>query len=140
MIPLSIILICAIGYAFIRAKHDSFLKGGKWKMWAFVEGVFIAAFIVGLVLLSFKLNWWFGAVLGPIFAFVFWLFFDCIVGYHFGGSVLYLGTSGFDLKMRGMFLYNKPIFGWKETGNVRGIFFKCFWLVLLIGAYFSLHT
>lgn len=137
MMPLTIILISAIIYAFIRAKHDSYLKGGEWKTWAFIEGFFWGALVVALTLLSFSLDWWVGFVLGPIFAFTFWLFFDCIVGYHFTGNILYLGEKGFDLKMRKMFLYNKPIFGWKETGQIRGIFFKGFWLVLLIGAYFS---
>jgi hypothetical protein len=103
MIALFVILATAIGYALIRAKHDSFLKGGKWKLWAFIEGVFIAIFIVGLILLSFKMNWWYGTVLGPIFGFSFWLVFDCVVGYHFTGNILYLGTSDFDLKMRGTF-------------------------------------
>ena len=138
MIPYFIILASAIGYALIRAKHDSFITQGKWKTWAFIEGVFWCILLVTLVLLSFTMKWWFLIVLGPIFAFSFWLVFDCVVGWYFSGNILYLGDQGFDLKMRGMALYNKPIFGWKETGSVRLIFFKLFWLVLLTLSYSSL--
>ena len=138
MIPLAIILICAIGYALIRAKIDSYLTQGEWKTWAFIMGVFFAVCIVGLSILAFNLKWWMGFVMGPLFGLSFWLVFDCVVGYHFTGSILYVGTRGFDLFMRQMFLYNKPIFGWKETGAIRQILFKCFWLTLLILAYNSL--
>jgi len=137
MIPIIIILATAVIFALIRAKHDSFIAGGRWKVWAFVEGCFFAVATVALTLLAFGLPWWLGFVLGPVFAFSFWLVFDCVVGWLLSGSILYIGNQGFDLQMRKMFLYNKPIFGWEEPGAIRQIFFKAFWIFLLLGAYFS---
>ena len=138
MKPYLIILTTSIIYAIIRAFHDSHISNGKWKIWAFVEGVFAAALTSGLLVWRTEIQWWYIFLLGPLFAFYFWLVFDCVVGYLFSRSILYLGTSGFDMKMRWSFLYNKPIFGWKETGAIRQIFFKCFWITLLTLIYNSL--
>lgn len=137
MIALFIISSIAIIYALIRAKHDYFVTDGKWKLFAFIEGVFFDACISSLTVAAFALNWWHGPVIAAIFAFVFWLFFDCAVGYHFSGNILYLGTSGFDLKMRQTFKYNIPIFGWK-SGALIFILFKSFWITLLILIYNAL--
>lgn len=138
MTPLIVILTTAIIYALIRAKHDSYLLHGDWKRWAVIEAVFWTISFTAVLLYGFQLHWAYGLLLAPVFAFSFWLFFDCIVGYLFTGNILYLGEKGWDKKMRAMFLYNKPIFGWKETGAIRMIFFKCFWLTLLILSYLSL--
>ena len=137
MIPFIIILSTAVIYALIRAKHDYFVPDGKWKLFAFIEGVFFDLIISALTVAAFDLSWWMGFPLAAIFAFVFWLFFDCAVGYYFSGSILYLGNSAFDLKMRKMFLYNKPIFGWK-SGALILILFKLFWIALLTLSYISL--
>lgn len=137
MNALIVILLVSIIYACIRAKHDSFISGGSWKKYAFIEGIFFNVCIVALSVAAFGLAWWTGFVLAAIFAFVFWLFFDCIVGWYFSGNILYLGNTGFDLKMRKMFKYNLPIFGWK-SGALIFILFKLFWLVLLTLSYFSL--
>lgn len=139
MIAFIIILVISIAYAVIRAFHDSKISGGKWKTWAFIEGILVDLAIVALLWRLFYVpDWWMMFPAGFIFAFVFWLVFDCMEGYLRTGNILYIGSSGFDQKMREMFHYNKPLFGWKETGSIRLIFFKSFWLVLLIGAYFAL--
>jgi hypothetical protein len=137
MKPLIIILITSIVYALIRAKHDSYIAGGPWKVWAFIEGALIALSVVSLSLMAFGLSWWMGFPLGGIFAFTFWLVFDCLIGWHFAGSILYIGNAGFDKKMREIFKYNYSVFGW-ESGALFLILFKCVWLFILIGGYFAL--
>lgn len=138
MIPYFITIAVAGVYALIRAKHDAFISHGGWKVWAFIEGVLMDLIVTAMIVLLFKMRWWMGIPTAGIFAFFFWLVFDCAEGYLRTGFILHLGDKGFDLTMRQMFHYNKPIFGWKETGAIRQVFFKCFWLVLLSGAYFSL--
>jgi len=128
----------AILYAFIRAKHDSYISHGKWKIWAFIEGVLVCTSVCVFISLGFGTPWWTLFVLIPLFAFYFWLFFDCVQGQIRAGSILHLGDKGFDAEMRAMFYYNLPIWGWKETGAIRLIFFKVFWIVLLSGAYFAM--
>jgi hypothetical protein len=140
MISYIFIVVVALVYALIRAKHDSFIRVGEWKTWAFIEGVMWAVYVVASSLFLFNLQWWFVIVLGPLFAFSFWLVFDCAVGWHFAGSILYLGNHGFDLKMRQTFKYNLPIFGWKESGAFIFILFKLFWIVLLSLIYFELYN
>jgi len=137
MKALLLILSISIIYALIRAKHDSFISGGPWKKYAFIEGVLVAIVSVVAVVSLFGLNWWIGFPLGALFAFVFWLFFDCIVGWHFSGSILYIGNTGFDKLMRETFKYNLPIFGWK-SGALILIIFKSFWIALLILIYNAL--
>ena len=138
MIALLIILSVSIAYACIRAFHDRHISNGKWKTWAFIEGVLVDLVVVVLTVLWFDYPWWICFPLAGIFAFTFWVVFDCLEGYLRTGFILYIGEGGFDAKMRKMFLYNKPIFGWKQTGAIRGVFFKLFWLGLLIPAYLTL--
>lgn len=138
MKALTVILLVSIAYAVIRAFHDKHISNGKWKTWAFIEGVLVDVAVVVLTVLWFHFPWWICFPLCAIFAFTFWLVFDCLHGYLRTGFILYIGNSGFDLKMRKTFLYNKPIFGWKEPGAFRQVFFKLFWLGLLIPSYFSL--
>lgn len=137
MKALIIISAVAIIYALIRAKHDSYIRVGEWKKWAFIEGVWWGVYVTVSTLFLFSMNWWMFIVLGPLFAFFFWLIFDCAVGWHFSGSILYIGNHGFDLKMRKTFKYNLPIFGW-QSGALILILFKLFWIGLLTGFYFAL--
>ena len=138
MIALTIILVISIAYAVIRGFHDSKISGGKWKTWAFIEGVLVDLVVVALTILWFRFPWWQVIPLALVFAFTFWLVFDCLTGYLRTGFILYIGNTGFDLKMRKTFLYNKPLFGWQETGAFLLVFFKCFWLALLIPSYIAL--
>lgn len=138
MINYLIISAIAVAYALIRAKHDSYIRVGEWKKWAFIEGVMWAVVTIALALAAFGLKWWVGIIAGPLFAFMFWLFFDCAVGWHFAGNILYIGNHGFDLKMRQTFKYNLPIFGWKESGAFILILFKLFWIILLSLIFFEL--
>jgi len=138
MKPYLIILTTSIIYAIIRAFHDSHISNGKWKIWAFVEGVFAAALTSGLLVWRTEIQWWYIFVLGPLFAFYFWLVFDCAQGYMRTKNILHLGELGFDAKMRETFLYDAPIWGWENTGAIRLIMVKCLWLLLLTGIYFSL--
>ena len=143
MIPLLTILLVAIGYALIRAKHDSFLSHGtgSWKTWAFIEGIFVSLVVVLLSWKAFNTDWWLIFHLGMIFAFVFWIVFDCTQGWIRTRNILHIGDQGFDAKMRAMFFYDKPLLWWKNTGAFRLLFFRLFWLGILIPSYFSLlHT
>lgn len=133
MIPLTIILSIAILHALLRAKMDSYFRNGPWKIWAFIIGVVIAVTTVSLVMYGFHLDWT-GIFLLPIFAFVFWLFFNCAVGYLFGGSIFYLGSGKFDTHMKETFKYNLPIFGW-ESGSLIFILFKLFWIAFFTFCY-----
>ena len=140
MIALLIILIVSIAYAVIRAFHDSKISNGKWKTWAFIEGALICLVVSILTAMLFFMRWWMTIPLAMIFAFVFWLVFDCMEGYLRTGNILHLGEYGFDLKMRKTFYYDKPILGWRNTGAIRLVLFKCFWIGLWIPAYFSLSN
>lgn len=137
MISLLIISSIAIIYAFIRAKHDSYISFGKWKTWAFIEAVLIDLSIVILTMLWFHLQWWFVLPLALIFAFTFWLFFDCMEGYLRTGNILHLGEQGFDLKMRKTFLYDQKLLWWKHPGAFLYMMFKIFWITLLTLIYFA---
>ena len=129
MTALLIISAIAIGYAIIRAKRDSLLShgDGKWKTRAFVFGVFIAVCSVSLTIWATKTHWVPGILLGLVFAFVFWIVFDCVQGYIRTGNILHIGTVGFDLRVR---------------NAVKGklwayLFWKCFLLAIFTLGYFS---
>lgn len=127
MTAILLISVIAIFYAWLRAEQDSKLSHGNWKLWAFFTGVLVDAITVSLVVFIFKLDWWMIFMLGPIFAFLFWIFFDCIQGYIRTGNILHIGTVGFDLRVR------KAVKGrlW------RYLFWKLFVLGILIGGYLS---
>lgn len=135
---LFIIISTAIIYAVIRSYHDRGLSQGSWKTFAFIEGVFVDLVVIVLSWLAFGGLWWSMIFNALIFAFMFWLVFDCFQGWLRTGSILYIGEQGFDLKMRKTFLYNKPLFSWQETGAFRLIFVKVWWLIILIGGYCSI--
>jgi len=103
-----IILSVAIVYALIRAFHDRYIRQGKWKTWAFIEGLFISltvSYLTG--------GEWYVIGLGALlFGFTFWIVFDMIIGIYFGKHPLYLGNTGFDKKIRAMFQYTEK---WKGT-------------------------
>jgi len=96
-----ILLVVSILYAFIRSRHDSYLREGKWKVWAFVEGVLFA------FSLSFCLTdvWWFVGVCMLVFWITFWITFDSLMGLIFNKSILYLGETGWDKELRQIFQY-----------------------------------
>jgi len=108
MADVLIILIIAVIYALIRANHDRYLRQGKWKTWAFIEGVLIA------LVISFLIGgkWYMIGVGAILFGFTFWIVFDTIIGIYFGKHPLYIGETGFDLEMRKMFQYTER---WKGT-------------------------
>lgn len=130
MIAFLIILTIALGYAGIRSKHDSYLPhgAGVWKTWAFVEGGFIALCVISLALWATGSHWWLLFVLGPLFAFMFWVVFDCASGYLRTGNILHIGTVGFDLRIRNV-----------VQGKLwRYLAFKLFWIGLITLIYFGL--
>lgn len=131
MIPLFTILLVSISYALIRAKHDSYLfhGTGKWKVWAFIEGAFIAMVVILLSWKAFDMDWWLMFHLGLIFAFVFWIVFDCTQGWIRTRDILHIGDQGFDAKMRAMFFYDKPLWQWKHPRAFVFLFFRLFWLI-----------
>lgn len=137
MIQLIIILFIAIIYALIRAKHDSYLSTGKWKTWAFIEGIFFDVVIVLLSWQAFNFQWWQMFFLAVIFAFIFSLIFDCFQGYLRTGNILHLGEDGFDLKMRQTFLYDHKLLWWKHPGAFLYMMFKILWITLLTLIYFA---
>lgn len=138
MISLFISIGVAIIYAVIRSHHDRWLYHGPWKTFAFIEGVFVDLVVIVLSWLAFGGLWWSMILNALIFAFVFWLVFDCLIGYTLTGSILYIGSQGFDKKMRATFKYDLPLLGWKKTGAIRLIIVKLWWLLVLIGGYVSI--
>ena len=112
-------------YALIRSKHDSFLREGKWKRWGFIEGVFIA-----LVVSYFTHESWYVIGLGAlVFGMVFWIAFDILMGLHFGKHPLYIGNTGTDKKIRGVFAYSEK---WK---GLNYLIFKLVWTLIILGLY-----
>ena len=102
------ILIIAIVYALIRATHDKFLRQGGWKLWAFIEGAFVA-FVVSYLIGGA----WYEIGLGALlFGFTFWIVFDMMTGIYFGKHPLYIGKTGFDWEIRKTFQYTEK---WKGT-------------------------
>ena len=119
------LIIIATIYALIRATHDSFLNEGKWKVWAFIEGAFIALMVSyflhdGLVFIGL------GAL---VFGIVFWIVFDCLTGLYFGRHPLYIGNTGFDKKVRSVFSYSDK---WK---GLNYLIFKLVWTLIIYGLY-----
>jgi hypothetical protein len=121
------IIIISILYAAIRAKHDSYLRYsfGNWKKWAFIEGIFVSG-IVGYHLHGIS----FLTLVGmAVFALIFWIAFDIFTGIIFGKHPLYIGTTGFDAKVRKVFCYTEK---WKATNY---LIFKIVWLMITIKLY-----
>jgi len=129
MIALIVILVVATGYALIRAKHDSFISHGPWKPWAFVEGVYSSLVVVALTWQAFGLIWYAMAPLAMVFAFTFWLVFDCVQGYIRTGNILYIGDKGFDARVK------------KVVGGIPIMYpiGKLIWLIIFSGSYISLY-
>ena len=73
MIVFIVIVVLAIIYAIIRAFHDSHVSHGKWKIWAFVEGLLFDVIVVGLCWRISGDPWWYMIFHGLMFAFLFWL-------------------------------------------------------------------
>ena len=121
---LIIISLIAIIYALIRAKHDSYILNGGWKLWAFIEAVFIDIVICSLTVFAFNLQWFqvFGLALS--FGFVFWIVFDCACGWHQVGDILYIGETGWDAKARKTWHYNKPFLFIKNPRGLKYLLFK----------------
>jgi len=119
------IILIAVVYAIIRSVHDSFIRQGKWKLWAFIEGVFFAGMVNSLIhtdILSIGL----GMIL---FAFSFWIVFDIFTGVIFGGHPLYIGNTGFDAKIRKVFQYSEKLKG------TYYLIWKLFWYLGAISFY-----
>jgi len=138
MIALYIILSIAVIYAGIRAKHDSYLSHGKWKLYAFIEGVFIAILSVLAVLLLFDMQWWLGPVFGAVFGFAFWTVFDCACGYFRVGDILYIGEYGWDAKARAAWHYNRPFWFFKKPRGLKYLLFKLFVASIIIAGTISM--
>lgn len=101
------ILFISIIYALIRATHDKYLREGGWKLWAFIEGAFVALSVSYLV----GGEWWYIGVGVLLFGFTFWIVFDMMTGIYFGGNPLYIGNTGFGKQIRKIFLYTERFKG-----------------------------
>ncbi len=119
------IIIISILYASMRAMHDSHLREGKWKLYAFIEGILIAG-IVAYHLHGISLS---TPLAMLVFGMIFWITFDIFTGMIFGKHPLYIGTTGFDKKVREVFCYTDK---WKGTNY---LIFKIIWLVIIIRLY-----
>ena len=113
--------IIAIIYALIRAKHDSYILNGKWKLWAFIEGIFVDVALVGALYQS-----WADLFLLPLFGLIFWLVFDIASGILRTKDPFHFGIGKFDQTMRKMFQ-------WGELFVIT----KLFLIGLLTGIYFA---
>jgi hypothetical protein len=115
-------------YAYIRANHDGHISHGKWKNWAFAEGVFVALIVVLGLHAIYDINWAQTAFLGPIIAVAFSIVFDGVSGLIRAGKWLYLGSKGFDAWVNAI-----------VKGKVWAyLFFKLFWLFMFSAWYFNL--
>lgn len=119
------LIAISLMYALIRATHDSYLNEGEWKLWAFIEGVFVAL-VVSYFLHDGLVSIGIGAL---VFGMVFWIGFDCLTGLYFGKHPLYIGNTGFDRKIRGVFAYSEK---WK---GLNYLIFKTVWLLIILGLY-----
>ena len=108
--------IFTLWYAWNRSMHDKYLFGTseyKWHWWALVEAVILnTVFIIGLYFFHMQV---FGLMLIPQFkfaalwfanAFLFWMVFDMLMGYHAKRDIWYIGVKGFDAQIRKIFLYD----------------------------------
>jgi len=124
MVALLISSGIALMYALIRAKHDSFILQGKWKKYAFIEGVFFAILTVIGLKWGLTLSWLSTPFLALSFALSFSIPFDMACGVHWGGSVWYLGSGSWDRKVNAIFKGGK---GWA--------IFKFVWLIIVSGVF-----
>ena len=118
MTALIITSAIAIVYALIRAKHDSYVLTGRWKLWAFIEAVFIDLVVASLTVYALRLSWFQIPGLALSYAFIFWIVFDCACGWHRARNILYIGTTGWDATARRTFHYNKTFF-WIQLPKAR---------------------
>jgi hypothetical protein len=119
------IIIISIVWAILRSKNDSYLREGKWKLWSFLMATFVAG-IVGYHLHGIS----FLTLIGmAVFGLIFWIAFDIFTGIIFGKHPLYIGTTGFDAKVRKVFCYTDK---WKATNY---LIFKLVWLTITIKFY-----
>ena len=121
------LIIISVIYALVRSKHDSYLRSGKWKLWAFIEGV-LFALVISFLLHGDLLMTGLGAL---VFGIVFWIVFDCMMGIYFGGNPLYIGNTGFDKLVKQVFCYTEK---WK---GLNYLIFKIIWAIVILGAYNS---
>ena len=133
-----IAMVVAVVYALIRAKHDSYVNNGPWKTWAFVEGVMVDLLVVFSFTRFCGLPWWHMIFVGLIFAFTFWLVFDCFSGWLRHRDILYIGDVGFDKKMRETFFYNKKFLWMENPRIIRLVLVKMFFLFILTAGYISI--
>jgi len=125
-----ILTITAVLYSIIRSKHDSYLREGKWKLWAMIEGLLVS------VAISYSLAtlWWMVIVMALVFWITFWILFDSLMGIVFGGSIFYLGETGWDGYLRAMFQYTE------ETKGIQLFFAKIIVAIIIYGTYFSCYN
>ena len=138
MFLISIIFI--LWYAWSRSMHDKHLFGTddyKWHWWALQEAIVLnSVLILGLFLFNDRLVSFFMVpgkfiVLWFANAFFFWIIFDMLMGWHAKRDIWYIGVTGFDLKVRNIFLYDK------YRGKLYfGAKFLCY-VILTLGAYFE---
>ena len=127
MKALIIISTIAIISALLRAKRDSFLSHGGWKIYAFIEGLYESILSVLMVKWALDIPWGESVLLALIYAFVWSLFFDIIQSYIRTRTLFHLGTKGFDAKVRATI--KGRLWLWP--------FAKIVWLFVLIGGYLS---
>jgi len=114
----------AVLYALVRAKHDSYLSHGKWKPWAFAEGILVAIVVALGYFFSYDIAWWNAILVALVFGLSFWIVFDCTSGWLRARNIFYLGSFGWDLKAKRIFISGKKYF-----------LFKLIWLAIAIGFY-----
>ena len=121
---LALIILIAVMYALIRAKHDSYISNGKWKVWAFVEGVFLAILATLAHWMAVDTSWWQIVSIPLVFGFSFWITFDFACGWLRARNIFYFGTTGWDLRARSIF-----------KSPAKYFVFKLIWLIIVSGMY-----
>ena len=116
------ISLIAIIYAIIRAKHDSYVNDGQWKLWAVIEAVFLCGAFTYLLGTNY-IDYIFFPV---IFAVIFSIVFDSACGLLRAKKFFYFGSGSYDQKMKNVFRTPKEFF-----------IVKLVWAIVSIGGYLS---
>jgi len=136
MIQFAIIAFVAVLYAFLRGLRDGnrYESDGNWKQRATMITGAIASVCVTAVLVYWHWPWWMFIPMIACYAFIYWLVFDCWMGWLKAGDILYLGSGKWDTEAKKMFLYTD------ERRAILMVIFKIVWLCIVIPSYFSLYN
>jgi len=132
LILIILTIITIIRVWFIEAKHDYYVcmdtrheYKRQWHLLGNFNELTILLIISLLVVLIIK---WVALLLVPILWLVWWINHDFAMGYYLYHSIWELGRTGFDAKVRKVFLNSGKLY----------FFFKTWWLMLLTAIYVSL--